>query len=340
MKTPDPVFRVLLLGLCLAGLHCLLVAQTDALPQAPAQTQTPFQEVPAIPVVMQANLAEPAAPDSYRLGPGDLVGIFVYQMPDLTRQIRLDATGTITLPMGGQPLPAAGLTAPELAGQIATQLAARQLAVAPQVEVVVRQVVSKPIVVSGAVKYPTTLQAVRPFSLVEVLTRAGGLAPTSGDTALVTTHHDDGPDTTQSFDLGHAMRGDNPAANPILSGNEDVRVLPAGLVYVIGALQKPGGFPIQTGEPITVLKAVALAQGLRDPADTKHVLILHSDASGIRKENRINLTKILKHQVPDIPLLAGDVLYVPESGREKTMDQLAGYIAQAGILAFGYRVGR
>lgn len=328
------------LGLALACVSPAVVAQTATTPLPPSgllgalsTTPTPADIVPSL----QPDLAAPEVPDTYQLGDDDLVLVFVYQMPELTSQVRLDNTGAITLPMMKNSIPAVGLTCPELAQRVSHELVAEGLARDPRVQVMVRQVMSRPIVVSGAVKYPTVLQATRPMRLTEVLARAGGLQPDSGAEAVISSNTA-GPGTVLTIDLAKLMRSTDPADDPLLYGGESVRVLQARMVYATGALEKPGAFPLRTGEPISVLEALALAEGFStsEPPDKKHAEIIRTAADGSRTVVPINLDQVLKHKAPDPLLEAGDLFYVPENGRHKALTTALSDVAQAGVIAVGY----
>ena len=308
-------------------------------PPALPPAQGAFPQVPAIPTVMSADLSEPAAPDTYVLGVGDLVDVFVSQMPDLTRQLRLDAQGNIRVPLTAQGIHAAGLTAPALAVQVRQQLVADGIARDPQVDVVVRQVESKPVVVAGAVKNPVTLQLSRPISLVEAIARAGGLAANSGNTVVLTSRPRDGSAVSQRFSTTELLSGD-PQDNPMLTGGDLILVPVAQFVYSVGAFNRPGAFPISDGEQLSVLKAIALSQGMKDHASPGKAAILRSMPDGTRQEVPINIEKVMKHQAADSELKAGDVLYLPLSGRKETFAQIVTYSAQAATIAIGYSLGR
>lgn len=285
---------------------------------------------------LQPDLAAPEVPDNYVLGPDDLISIFVYQMPELTSQVRIDGNGAIRLPMLPSAIKASGLTTPQLASDISRQLLAQGLARSPVVQVIVRQVMSRPIVISGAVRYPTVLQAARPMRLDEALARAGGIEADSGTRILLSTGT--GADRQgREIDLNELLNSTSVADDPWLSGGEVVRVLQARMIYVTGALLKPGAFPLRTGEPITVLKALALAEGFSttSPPDRKHAEIIRT-VKGDRQVIPVNLDRILKHRDPNVEMQAGDLLYVPESGRSKVMSTALNDVAQTAVIALGY----
>lgn len=318
-----------------------LFAQTTSVtpvPLAPVITSPMPDPTVAVPTSLDPDLVVPAAADNYQIGAGDLLSVFIYQMPGLTRQVRVSQDGTISLPLLPQRLPAADLTSPQLAAEIRQALLTRQLARNPIVQVIVREVDSRPIVVAGAVRYPGVVEANRPMSLLEVISRAGGLAADAGTTVLLTTPGDHGP-RTQSLNLGDVTEAAGGPANPVLRGGESVRVVPARMVYAVGSLQKPGAFPLRSGEPLTVLKAVALAQGIKAPANEKHAIIFRI-VEGVSTPIPVNLNNVLKHKAPDIPLQAGDIFFLPESGRGKLFSATGSVAVQAAAIAIGYTLVR
>jgi len=326
--------------LCLA-LGVLAVGQESPALSSSTQSQSTYRAAGAIPTTLAPDLSEPAAPDSYVLGAGDLVDVFVFQMPDLTRQLRLNTEGDIRLPLTSAPIHAGGLTAPAVASAVRQQLLVDGIARDPEVEVVVRQVESKSVVVSGAVKNPVTLELVRPLSLVEVLSRAGGLAADAGDSVIVSVRQADGGVTTRTFATARLVGGTDLADNPLLTGGEVfVRVPPALYVYSVGAVARPGAFPVSGSAKLSVLRALALSGGLKEHADPSRAVILSALGSGPRHEVPVDLTSILKHKAADVQLEAGDVLYVPINTRNQVLAQLGLYAAQAATIAIGYRIGR
>lgn len=303
----------------------------DTVETAPAPTTE--NRLPSEP-----NLMAPVAPDSYVIGKDDLLAVYVYQMPELTRQVRVDGSGDIALPLLGRPIRAAGLTSPELARGIASELSYERIAHNPQVQVMVRQVMSRPIVVSGAVAMPMVIQAARPLRLLEVLARAGGLTNVAGTTVLITLNGESKP--AETIPLASLLDGADLQSDPLLTGGETVQVLTAQKVFAVGALKQPGGFPVTAGQPPTALGVLALAQGVSTtkPADLKHSQILRTLPGGKKEILRVNLDQVLKHKEPDPTLQAGDILYVPENGRAAFFDTLFQDVGQVGVLAFGYGI--
>jgi polysaccharide export outer membrane protein len=310
-------------------------------PAASAQTYTPapaqVRPLPTAPDVQWANL--PAQP----IGPNDLIAVTVYDAPELTRTVRVGADGLIRLPMLDQFIKAQGLMPRQLEAAIAKALKDEQIIVNPFVTVNVAEYNSRPISVAGAVKSPLVFQATFPVTLLDAITRAGGLAPEAGPEILVTRPHTGadgaGPGLTQRILVKGLIDAADPALNITLNGGEEVRVPDSGKVYVIGNVKTPGAYPLGDGTESTVLKMLALSQGLTDFA-SKEAYIYRREAKGAKSEIPIPLKLIMQRKAPDVPLMANDILYVPENGRRRTtfttldkMLMLVGGVGAAGVYA-------
>ena len=283
------------------------------------------------PEVTGANLP------AQRIGANDLVSVSVYDVPELTRTVRVGADGLMRLPMLKQRIKADGLMPSELETAIASALVAEQLIVDPFVTVTIAEYNSRPISVAGAVKQPLTFQASGPVTLLEAVTKAGGLAPDAGPEILVSRAQSAADGTVTALVQRVLVKGlidaADPALNLTLIGGEEIRVPEVGRVYVIGNVKKPGAFAVQDGVESTVLKMLALSEGLM-PYAAKDAYIYRREANGSKNEIEIPLGKIMERKAPDAPLLANDILYVPDNkGRRMTV----GAIER--VLAFGAGAG-
>jgi len=272
-----------------------------------------------------------------RIGANDLVAISVYDVPELTRTVRVGADGLMRLPMLKQRIKAEGLMPSELETAIASALVAEGLIVDPFVTVTIAEYNSRPISVAGAVKQPLTFQASGPVTLLEALTKAGGLTPEAGSEILV-SRAQSGPDGSvtalvQRIQVRGLIDAADPAMNISLIGGEEIRVPEAGRAYIIGNVKKPGAFPVQDGVELTVLKMLALSEGLM-PFASKEAYIYRREGNGKKNEIPIPLSRIMERKAPDEPLLANDILYVPDNkGRRMTLGALEK------VLAFGAGAG-
>ena len=263
---------------------------------------------------------------------GDLIAVSVYDAPELTRTVRVDADGTIRLPLLAEGVKAAGLMPSELESELVRALKSAEILVDPVVTITVVEYHSRPISVMGAVRKPVTFQADGVVTLLEALSRAEGLTDDAGAEILVTQN-----DAVQHVAVKSLLSGADPAMNLRLTGNEEVRVPVAGKIFVLGNIRKPGGFQVRDPVDNTVLKMVALSEGLM-PFSEKIAYIIRRQEGEKPQEIPIELAKIMERKSPDVPLEIGDILYVPDNKtRRSTMsivDRVAGFGAStaSGVL--------
>jgi len=207
----------------------------------------------------------------------------------------------------------------ELEAAVSEALRQEQLFVEPAVTVTIAEYHSRPISVAGAVKQPVTFQADGSVTLLEALTRAGGLAPESGPDILVSRATPEGGPSplVQRIPVKSLFDGGDPKLNIHLLGGEEIRVPEAGKIYVVGNVKKPGAFPVQDGNETTVLKMLAIAEGL-EPFAAKNAYVYRTTGpDSTRSETLIELSKILDRKAPDAALRVNDILYVPDSRRRR-----------------------
>jgi len=169
-------------GCCLVSIA--LLAALLALPGSAQTVETPQQTNERIRSLSAAARVLP--PHDYVIGNGDLLSIQVFDVQELSREVRVSQTGTIGIPLVPVRLHISGLTESQAEIKIAEVLEANGLVSHPQVSVAVKEKKSKPITIVGAVAHPMVYQADRQVSLVEVLAEAGGIAGDAGDTVIIT----------------------------------------------------------------------------------------------------------------------------------------------------------
>lgn len=284
------------------------------------------------------DTAEPAVPATYRIGAGDLLSIYVLQMPSFSRQVRVDNNGDIQIPLVSKSFRAEGETPATLAQSIGDELTREELARNPIVEVTVRQVLSKPVVIAGAVQRPGTIEVTHPLTLLDAIAQAGGLSQNAGTTAIVTFSTSVGS-ATRVISLSKLLYQQDLTENMVLHGGESIRIPTADLVYAVGSLKRPGAYPLVTNQPISAVKILALAGGVSRPAKLSHSELIHIDpATQARTIVPLNLDAILQHKAPDVTLHPGDILYVPHDGGSDTLQAILRDAGQAAVLAVGYRL--
>jgi polysaccharide export outer membrane protein len=271
------------------------------------------------------------------VGPNDLIAVSVYDAPELSRTIRIGTDGMIRLPMLKRLIKAEGLFPADLETAIAQALRDEQILVDPFVTVTIAEYHSRPISVSGAVKMPLVFQAEGPISLLEAIARAQGLSENAGPEVLV-SRSQLGPDgatvmLTRRITVRNLINDADPAVNIKLTGGEEIRVPEASKIYVVGNVKKPGAFPVQNGSETTVLQMLALSEGL-EQFSSKNAFIYRREANGGKNEIPVELDKILQRKSPDVPLIANDILYIPDNRNKRI-----GMRAIEAIIGFGVGAG-
>jgi polysaccharide export outer membrane protein len=290
----------------------------------------------------QAQAPRPAAEPGtanlpiQKIGPNDLIAVSVYDSPELTRTVRVDAEGQLHLPILKGAIAASGRMPAELERTIAQALVDEKLIVNPFVTVTVAEYSSRPISVTGAVKTPLTFQATGPVTLLEALTRAGGVTPEAGNEILVSRKGDaTRPGVLlQRVTVKALIEKGDPGVNLELTGGEEIRVPEAGKIFVIGNVRKPGAYPMQGDATTTVLQALALAEGLMPNSGSQAFVFRREAGPSSKNEIPVELKKILDRKAPDTALAASDILYVPDNRGRRL-----GLAALERILMFGTTAG-
>ena len=281
-----------------------------------------------------------------KIGSHDLLSLTVYEAPELSRSIRVSGEGMLRLPMLRQAIQAQGLMPEELEGAIARALQSEEILVDPVVTVNILEYASRPISVAGAVHKPVTFQAVGSTTLLDAITRAEGLSKEAGPEILVTRRQpgsDGAPiSLVQRVPVKGLIDAADPELNLALAGGEEIRVPEAGKVYVVGNVRKPGVYPVDDASDTSVLKMLALSEGLV-PFAAKRAFIFRREAGTVGPKNEIpiELKAIMDRKSPDVPLQPNDVLYVPDNrGKRITVGAIERFLSfgtatASGVLVYG-----
>lgn len=338
MKTTAWVRSLLGVGLLLSGLRTL--AQTPVgspvSVDEPATAATVDGSSPAI--SSSASLSAVLTVPGYCLEPGDVVAVRVLDMAELNRNEAVGPRGNLDLPYLRYPLPAAGHTVAATARQVRSELQKEQIAIDPQVEVMVLQVRSHPVTVLGEVRRPGVLEAVVPLTLLDAVLLAGGPTPGAGDLVTVTrpAGTSGGASSTRTVSLTRLLEGSDPRLNFRVHSGDLVRVLPAGQVYVAGDVDQSGAFPLRPGAPLTIARILSLTHGWKADASPDKAVLVRTSSSGGVIRIPVNLAKIVNHRAPDLRLQANDILFVPGSGVRGAGIFAVKGVAASALLAVGY----
>jgi len=256
------------------------------------------------------NLSPFSAP-ALKIGSGDLIELNVYDAPDLSGRYRVDEKGEITIPLLG-PVHVEGATAEEAGTAIENRYVEAEI-LKPgnaHANVFIAEYATQGIVVNGAVRNPGLYPALGVRMLNDVISAAGGVLPAAASKVLITRKSD--PQNPVTVDY-------NPdALIPVIP---QVQVLPgdsivvpsAGIVYVLGNVNRPGGFVLNGRGALTVEEAMALAGGDRKAAALNRVQLVRTLEDGRKEDIVIAVNLIQKGKAPDVAMKDGDILYVPTS---------------------------
>jgi polysaccharide export outer membrane protein len=252
----------------------------------------------------------------YRVGPGDVLEVEVYDDPELSGLVTVQHGGEISFPLLGD-VDVEGLTAKEVRETL-TRLLAKDYLVDPQVAVRVKEHRSQWITVVGEVVRPGKYFLQGSKSLLELLTEAGGFTPQASGEVVVS--RSDASETRASAENGDNqpvrifLSPDQPpaqqkAALSLLLGNGDIiTATSTQFFYVSGEVKNPGSYPITSG--LTVLKAVSVAGGLTKFGSKGKVEILRKVSQSDTERIRVDLGDIEGGKKPDVPLQAEDIIKV------------------------------
>ncbi|QXP89423.1 polysaccharide export protein EpsE [Methylococcus capsulatus] len=234
----------------------------------------------------------------YRLGPGDVVRISVFNYPELAIETRISQTGNITFPLTG-PIAIGDLTAAEAEGRIAGKLRQGGYISDPHVTVVVSQFKAREVAVMGQVRNPGKYPIERQSRVLDMLAAAGGVTTAdAGDTATLLRANGE----KLVIDLNALFEG-RPGQNPEVAAGDTLFVPKAPQFYVYGEVQRPGAYRLQRG--MTVSQAISAAGGLtpRGTDTWPAPIVKRRDANGVEQETTVDGSYALQ---PD------DVLYLRE----------------------------
>jgi polysaccharide export outer membrane protein len=242
-----------------------------------------------------------------KLGPGDLIEVNVYNVPELASKVRVSNGGDVYLPLIDY-VHVDGLTQEEAQALIEKRLADGGFVRSPHVTIFVDEASSQGVTVLGEVSKPGIYPDTAAHKLYEVISEAGGFTASASRKIAVIRRNK--PEPIQ-VELPRNLADD-------LSGNVDIQpgdtitVPRAPIIYVVGDVGRPSGLLVDNGT-LTVLQALALAGGTNRTAKLGGVRIIHKSPSGVT-ETKVEIKKMLEAKAPDVTLQADDILFVPVSG--------------------------
>jgi len=336
-----------------------------------------------------------SAPHDYTIGNGDLLSLTVFDVPELSKELRVSQNGTISIPLVPTRLHISGLTEIQAEQLIADVLEANGLVSHAEVSVSVKEHRSRPITIVGAVIHPMVYETDHSATLLEALAEAGGIANDAGDTVIVTRTRsaafipvpnptspaEPAPGAAQPTERTVPPAENVPEAGPSAAGSKgqnadstvdsqatlagnlitinlndlletgdtrnnitlqagDVVTVPhAGIIYVLGAVSRPGGYVVANDRTqLTTLKVLSLAGGNTRTAKLDRAVIVRKDGQGKQSETAIDLKKVLNLKSEDVQMRASDVLYIPEDKTKAALIQAAQIALAVGTAVAIYRL--
>ena len=280
------------------------------------------------------------ADTNYRIGPDDVLQIQVFDATELSAVARVRADGMIALPIIGT-LNVGGLNESEAEALIMKRLG--EFMRSPQARISISEYAAHRVSIIGAVAKPGTypLKHSR-YSLLELLSEAGGRTEHAGGSLIMLPAQ-----STQAVDARASLGSGAPApqgngieidfdqlagsvdrpplALPLIAG-DTVVVQEEGTVHVDGEVKKPG--LVKLGSRMTLLGAIAAAEGLNYAADSGAVEVIRELGSGRKAMLTLDLERLALLEGKDVKLRDGDVVRVPSArGRfavQQVMDFFGG----------------
>jgi len=249
----------------------------------------------------------------YIIGPKDLLEIKVFGLDDLNTTVRVSEDGMITIPLLGQVM-AQGLTKSGLEKKLARQLGGKYLR-NPQVSVFIKEYQSKKVSMLGAVNHPGDYELLGRQTLLQVISKAGGMTQDAGKEIIVIRKQEDGANASINISIEDLVEKGDVGLNIELQPGDIVNIPldKTVRVYVFGQVKNPGALSVKKSNLPTLLQAIAQAGGFSPRASKGGVLIKRIDDQGIEFQVKINSKDIIKGKKKDIQLLEDDVVFVPES---------------------------
>jgi polysaccharide export outer membrane protein len=330
--------RLILSPALLPGFLILLLAMCGA---ANAQNSGPLEH----------RRPATATVEEYTIGPGDLLSISVADAPEWSGKFRVTDAGLIQIAGLSAPIQAEGHTPDDIASSLRQALIDAKQLRDPRVNIFVEEFHGRTVTVLGAVSKPGVYPIERRTTALDALSLAGGAVPTAGTIVTVVRGSASAEATGTAegsvaiIDLSHLAKGEGLTTNVVVRNGDVINVSNAPLVYVVGAVIKPGGYVLSDpGSGISAIQAVAMAQGLNPVAAGHHAIVIRQSTSDIgRRDLPVDLAAILAGKTSDVVLAPNDILYIPDSGAKKTLKvmETVAMAAVNGVAVYGlgYRIG-
>ncbi len=322
------------LGMVVAALA--LGYETPAAAQANQQNNiqntasAPTPRVQNNPIQQNPLMTVPEDFAGLTLAPGFLLNIQVYDEPDLSSRVRVDKEGNISLPFL-KTMHVGGDTVAQAKQRIEDKFRNDGILKNPQITIDVEQFATTSVTVMGEVQNPGKVELLAPHSLLDVIGMTGGATTMAGNEVELKRPVNGAMQSTvyeySRSDDGSAIR------DVMVNPGDTVIVRRAGIVYVLGAVNRPGGYTMQENGALNVAQAISLAQGLALQAKVGALRVVQHDASGKPIEVPVSYNKIMNGKEKPLQLAAGDIVYVPISKTKAILGSTTTLIGQTSSAA-------
>lgn len=272
------------------------------------------------------------AQQSNVISDGDMLDIAVFESPDLSTKVRVGEDGEVLLPLTGK-LHLQGLTIADASSVIRTRLMERRFVKDPKVTVSITEYATRGVSVLGEVKKPGIYTAMGSHRLNDYISLAEGLTQQAGTRVSIT--HRSAPEQPTIIRISNTGKP-TAGSNPLIESGDTIIVPKAGEVYVVGDVVRPGGYLMDHDEQLTIVQALALAQGANRTALLKHSMIIRKTDAG-RTEIPVDVQKVLTMKSKDLTLLDDDILFIPVSKAKTAVNRSVEAIVQTAVGAASFR---
>jgi polysaccharide biosynthesis/export protein len=272
----------------------------------PSKGEDARSTAPAV-ASQHALLTRAKAEDGARIGGGDLLQVTVFGASDYNYDVRVAGDGFVNLPFVGL-VHVSGLTTRQAESDLQSRLSQGGYFNNPQVGVFVKEYATQGVTVLGEVQKPGVYPLLGTRTLFDMLSSAQGTTQTAGD--KVSVIHRDRPQQPEIVKLSYDGEVSPQSNVPVFPGDTIV-VQKAGMVYVVGDVQKPSGI-LMANPQLTVLKAIALAQGTNPNASLEKARLVRKTSDG-QVEIPLHLKQMLAAKVPDMRVEPEDIIFIPNS---------------------------
>jgi polysaccharide export outer membrane protein len=246
-----------------------------------------------------------------RIAPGDVINVHVYDTPEMEQSVRVAESGDVELILIGK-VHLATLTPVEAARAVEDTLKSRNIMKNPSVLITVTAYEAELVSVGGEVNHPGLQQITAPRSAIDLIALSGGLTDLADRHNILIRRKGSADNITKFYfsnDPSEALKND-----VVVEPGDAIVVPRCGIVYVIGDVGRPGGFPIDEPDSrMSALRAIALAGATNHTATPSNARLIRRAPDGGYQDTRLNFSRIQKGKDPDVALMPGDVIYIPFS---------------------------